>query len=101
VTKQEISREDYSKLLPNDRDYDTATGTLKYYKRIKPEMTDEELNEHVLLNNNLFIEKIEKHLKTIKSIVIFWVILTIINIIGSIYLISEINKFIHNLLNVY
>lgn len=64
----------------------------KYFKKIPVQMTNEELNLYLqveLLGSN---RQMDNKIGTIKSIMIFWLILTIINLVGVFILVSKFNS---------
>lgn len=66
--------------------YDIASmNTYRFYEKKPIEIIDSELSQFISLKMFELTKSMEQKQNTIKSIMIFWLILTIINLIGSIY----------------
>ena len=96
-----LSQKEYDTLgLEEDISYDNKKSA--YYKNVSMEITDEELNTFISLRMLEYTEnlvqkqkkftEIDEKINTMKGIMIFWLILTIISLIGSIYTAVKIGE---------
>jgi hypothetical protein len=93
TNKQEISELEYNALPVNERLRKPEDGTgenIKYYKLTIDDFNNDEFNQAIQLTLLLETKNINKKQSTIKNIMIFWLILTIINLIGLFYIINEL-----------
>lgn len=56
-----------------------------FYKKVPADISDEEIKQYAIMKSLEVLKSMDKKLDTIKNIMIFWLVLSIISIIGSIY----------------
>jgi len=87
----EVTHEEYQK--SEDKEmyaYHDTGNEQKYYKKEVIELSDEELALGIKIRNYDVNKKMNNNIDTIKKIMIFWLVLTIVNIIGVFYIVSKI-----------
>jgi len=88
----EVTYEEYQK--SEDKEMYICNGTRgyeqKYYKKDIFELSDEELDLGIKINNYKLNRKMNNNIDTMKKIMIFWLVLTIINLAGVFYIVSKI-----------
>lgn len=87
--KEEITKQEYE-ILKLDKDvicgYDEKlNGENEYYKKTLVNLTDEEFDLYLKIKNVQMLEDIDTKQKTMKNIMIFWFIITLIPTIIGIY----------------
>lgn len=70
---------------------------IKFYTEEPEETSDEELSQYISLKLIEKLESLEKKQETMKSIMIFWFVLTIIGIICVVYFGYQINQYISSI----
>ncbi|HEY5588451.1 MAG TPA: hypothetical protein VIK86_05780 [Candidatus Paceibacterota bacterium] len=61
-----------------------------YYRKDVLQLSDEELDLGIKIGNFKRYKKINNNIDTMKKIMIFWLVLTIINLIAVFYMVSKI-----------
>lgn len=94
VFNQEVKLtwDEYEKLSKEEKKYCTLAGG-NYFRRIPIDIPEDKQNEAINLKIFESIVKIDKNIKTIKNIMVFWLILTII---ASFFLIIQIATLLTN-----
>ena len=83
---QEINSEEFKLLSEEDRysQYDYKSSVYHYYKKIPADVTDKEIQEYISIKSFTFLKETESHIRTIKGILTFWVVLAVLSIFGII-----------------
>ncbi|AJA48637.1 hypothetical protein CPAST_c25680 [Clostridium pasteurianum DSM 525 = ATCC 6013] len=90
-TEEEVSKEEYKKLDKDERytlGSDLGEGE-KYYKKIPLNIDDSELALLIQLKIYERLEQIDNKQSTIKNIMVFWLIITIIGLSIGVILINN------------
>lgn len=90
-----VSNEEYLRLDEEERkEYSLSSGINDaYYKTIPYDFKNEEdLKLYITMQDSIKKEGMDKNINTIKNIIVFWFILTIINIIATIHTAVKINQ---------
>lgn len=85
--REQISWKEYNALENKEdilQDYDNS-NVLINYRLIPTEVSDEERNNYIQMSLLDSIRMLNNKINTMKNIMIFWVVLTVIGIIGVIY----------------
>lgn len=69
--------------------YESGEKGYDFYQKKYPNLSNAELEQMVNLQNNMYIKKASKDIHSMKNILVFWFILTIINLIISFIVISK------------
>lgn len=69
---------------------ETEDNLYKFYEKKPMHIPDSELNQYISLKMLELTKAMDEKQKTMKNIMIFWLILTIISLISSLYLISKV-----------
>lgn len=86
--KVKISKKEYDSLENKDNtiiELNDVTSDNIYFRAVPIELSDEEQNNFIFMkmfNNTKFLNE---KISTMKNIMVFWLILTILSVIGSIY----------------
>ena len=87
-----IKEEQYKKYSDDEKAdiyVEKGNQTTTYYKKDVFELNDEELGLCIKIENYELNKKTNNNVNTMKKIMLFWLALTIINLIGLIYLASK------------
>lgn len=92
---EEIPEEEYNSKAEDVKEYyytELQGNNYKYFKKTPEQLSNEELNSFLQIRQFELTQQMDNKQNTIKNIMIFWMILTIINLIGSFYIISKIGS---------
>jgi|GEM_PF-4619490 len=70
--------------------YDNTGIGQECYRKDVFELTDEELVLGIKINNYKLNKRMNNNINTMKKIMIFWLVLTLINLAGVFYIVSKI-----------
>ncbi len=93
--KEEISLNEYILIEDSEKKnygQEIINGITKYYKKIEVELTDEEFDLYLKIKNAEMLEQMNSKQTTMKNIMIFWLVLTIIGIVGIFIMVGMINS---------
>ncbi len=68
---------------------ENASGWLNFYTEQSEEVTDEEFSQYISMKLIQKLDSIDDKVDTMKNIMIFWVVLTILSIIGAFLIASS------------
>ena len=90
-----IKEEQYKKYTEDEKAYiyiekDIKNNTTTYYKKDIFELNDEELNLAIKIKSYELNKKTNRNINTMRNIMLFWLALTIINLVGIFYIVSKI-----------
>ncbi|HEX9058620.1 MAG TPA: hypothetical protein VF941_00410 [Clostridia bacterium] len=84
---EDLTGEEYNALDPKEREgFTFDSENFVYRKNVPANVTQSEINECILLKTLECMERMDQKMTTIKNIVVFWFALTILSIIGYIFL---------------
>lgn len=91
---QQVIEKNYKEGNPFEEYYyeETEDDLYRFYDTKPMEVSDSELNQYISMKMLEVTKEMNEKQNTIKDILIFWLILTIISIIGSIYTVVKIGK---------
>lgn len=69
--------------------YESGEEGYDFYQKKYPNLSNAELEQIVNLQNNMYIKKVSKNIHSMKNILVFYLILTMINLIISFIVISK------------
>ncbi len=69
--------------------YESGEEGYDFYQKKYPNLSNEELEQIVNLQNNMYMKKASKDIHSMKNILVFYFILTIVNLIISFIVISK------------
>lgn len=90
--REEIEYEVYMNLNKDDTEVETQDGKNIFYKtHLENNFDENQVNQAIQLKMLDELEKMNEKQNTMKNIMVFWLILTIINLCCVIYIISKLS----------
>ncbi len=88
---QKIIENNYKESNPFEIYYyeETEDGLYKFYDKKPKEVSDAELNQYISIKMLELTKSMNEKQSTIQGILVFWLILTIISLLGTIYILSR------------
>ena len=87
LKKYNLSDDDEAEVLKQYKKETDMSGKIRFYtEQSQGQITDDELQQYINFKMIHRLDNMESTLYTIKNILVFWLILTIIGLIGLIYI---------------
>lgn len=87
------SESDKNEVKKDYKIHEDSNGSIKFYTEVSEDISDEELSEYISMKVIQRLDGIDEKLYTIKNIMIFWFILTLVGVVGLIYTAIKLNGF--------